>query len=90
MKISKSQKINFMHFALYEKPGQFDDLYSNICNLLDDLEIPNGLDKIGVKNDKINELALKSSKDAAALTNPRIASINELESIIKDSVLKTR
>ena len=85
-----SQKINFMHFALYEKPGKFDDLYSNICNLLDDLEIPNGLDKIGVKNDKINELALKSSKDAAALTNPRVASIDELESIIKDSVLKTR
>ena len=85
-----SQKINFMHFALYEKPGKFDDLYSNICNLLDDLEIPNGLEKIGVKNDKIKELALKSSKDAAALTNPRVASINELESIIKDSVLKTR
>ena len=85
-----SQKIKFMHFALYKKPGTFNDLYSNICNLLDELEIPDGLGKIGVKNDKINELAIKSSKDAAALTNPRVASINELESIIKDSVFKTR
>jgi len=85
-----SHKINRMHFAMYSKNGSFEEFYSNICNLLDELEIPKGLKEIKVGDNRVNELAQKSLKDAAALTNPRKASIDELEKIISISLDNAR
>ena len=85
-----SHKINRMHFAMYSKNGSSKEFYSKICNLLDELEIPKGLKEINVGDNRINELAQKSLKDAAAVTNPRKASINELEEIISMSLTNAR
>ena len=43
-----------------------------------------------VKDNKIIELAAKSSKDSAAFTNPKKASIKDLEKIIKKTIKKAR
>ena len=83
-------KVNNIHFAMHAKEGDFNSLYSSICNLLHELDIPDGLSKIGVGNDKIDELAIKASKDAAASTNPRSANIQELRSIIEQTIIKAR
>jgi len=84
------QKVNSMHFSLFKRLGNFDEFYNKICCLLDELNIPNSLGSIQVKDDRINELAIKSSKDSAALTNPKKASISELEIIIKETIKKAR
>ena len=83
-------KINSMHFSIFNKPGDFDSFYNKVCILLDDLNIPNNLQSIQVKDDRINELAIKSSKDSAAFTNPKTASISDLEIIIKETIDKAR
>ncbi len=77
-----SNKINRIHFSQYSKPGDFVDFYKATCNLLDELEIPKTLKEIGVGDDRFHELAVKARKDAAAFTNPRDASIEEIENLI--------
>ena len=83
-------KINSMNFSIFNEPGNFDNFYSNITQILDTLDIPDNLEKIGVKDNKITELAAKSSKDSAAFTNPKKASIQDLEKIIKKTIKKAR
>ena len=79
-----------MNFSIFNEPGNFDNFYSNITQILDTLDIPDNLEKIGVKDNKITELAEKSSKDSAAFTNPKKASIQDLEKIIKKTIKKAR
>ena len=83
-------KINSMHFSIFNRSGDFDSFYNKVCILLDDLNIPNNLQSIQVKDDRIKELAIKSSKDSAAFTNPKTASISDLEIIIKETIDKAR
>ena len=80
------QKVKVLNFSTFRDDGNFDSFYLNICNLLDRLEIPVGLSSIGVKKEKVPELALKASKDAAASTNPRYATIDALQTLILESV----
>ena len=93
LKYNKSEilsKINSMHFSIFNEPGDFNSFYNKVCILLDDLNIPNDLQSIQVNDDRINELAIKSSKDSAAFTNPKTASISDLEIIIKETIDKAR
>ena len=83
-------KINSMNFAIFNKLGDFSNFYSNITQILDMLDIPDNLGTIGVKGDQINELAIKSSKDSAAFTNPKKADISDLEKIIKKTIQRAR
>ena len=83
-------KVNSMNFSLFKRPGDFDEFYIQICSLLDELNIPSSLGSIKVNDDRINELANKSSKDSAAHTNPKTATIRELEIIIKELIKKAR
>ena len=83
-------KVNSMNFSLFKRPGDFDEFYNQICSLLDELNIPSSLGSIKVNDDRINELANKSSKDSAAHTNPKTATIRELEIIIKELIKKAR
>ena len=79
-----------MNFATFNETAGYESFYANICNLLDDLEINKGLAALGVTSDKVTELALKASKDAAAQTNPRKASITQLETLILESIQNAR
>jgi alcohol dehydrogenase class IV len=46
------------------------------------LAIPQGLGELGVGNDRLTELALKSLGDSAAVTNPRTATVDDIESML--------
>ena len=89
-KESIQQKSKMMNFATFSETSGYKSFYANICNLLDELQISKGLDSLGVTSDKVTELALKASKDAAAQTNPRKASIAQLETLISESLQNAR
>ena len=83
-------KTKIMNFVTFSKPEGYQSFYNNICNLLDDLEINKGLESLGVTSDKVEELAIKASKDAAAKTNPREATVSQLKTIILKSLENAR
>jgi alcohol dehydrogenase class IV len=85
-----NHKVEVMNYATFTKTEGFDNFYSNICSLLDDLEIDRGLNSLGVDAHKVSEISLKASKDAAASTNPRRASIPQLETLISESLSNAR
>ena len=89
-KESIQQKSKMMNFATFSETSGYKSFYANICNLLDELQISKRLDSLGVTSDKVTELALKASKDAAAQTNPRKASIAQLETLISESLQNAR
>jgi len=61
-----------------------------IVDLLDRLDIPTGLAAIGVPADGVGEIASKAAGDAAASTNPRAASIAEIETLLTNSMTDAR
>ena len=68
----------------------FEGLYRAVCSLLDDLEIPVTLETLGVPAAAAPELAQKAALDTAASSNPRPASVRELESILLKAIAKGR
>ena len=89
-KESIKNKSKMMNFVAFSQPDGYQSFYNNICNLLDELEINKGLASLGVTSDKIEELALKASKDAAAKTNPRKASVSQLKTLILEALENAR
>ena len=83
-------KVEMMNYVTFSEKGNFENFYSNICKLLDNLEIVKGINELGVENKKISELALKASKDAAAKTNQRLASIPEIEQLLLECLDRAR
>ncbi len=71
--------------ALGLKRCDFDGVYRYVCDLLDALAIPASLSDIGVAPTDPTGLAQKASRDPAALTNPRRASVEEIAEIIRDA-----
>jgi len=72
--------------ALSLPNAEFETFYSAICRLLDDLDIPKTLGELGVPRDAVPVLAVKAHGDAAAGTNPRQASIAEIEALLEDVI----
>lgn len=60
----------------------FGALHGAICALLDRHAIPKSLSALGIEEPDISALALKASRDPAAATNPRRASLAELQVLI--------
>ena len=85
-----SSKVAKMNFAAFQDTSGFDGFYRNVCKLLDDLEIDTGISALGVTDESVSDLAIKASKDAAAKTNPREASIKDLEEIISRAIISAR
>ncbi|SEO20111.1 Alcohol dehydrogenase, class IV [Salinihabitans flavidus] len=83
-------RIPAMSHALGLESRDFDGFYAAVCGILDDLEIPKSLAELGVGPDRIEELARKASGDPAAATNPRQASVGEIEALIAEAVEKAR
>jgi alcohol dehydrogenase class IV len=59
-----------------------ESLAGAIGSMLSRLDIPKQLRDIGVGGERLNEIAHKSLADAAAHTNPRSASVDEIEAIL--------
>lgn len=67
-----------------------DDIYAHIVGLLDALDIPRDLATLGVREDASARLAAKAAQDSAAATNPRSASVAEIEALIVRTVHEGR
>jgi len=67
-----------------------DSIHTWVDGLLDRLDIPTGLAAIGVTESSLGELAIKSAGDAAASTNPRPATIAQIEGLLRESMLAAR
>ena len=64
----------------------FDGFYRAVCEMLDSLGIPLTLADIGVPADCAAVIAEKAIQDSAATTNPRVASVAEIQSIIERAI----
>ena len=81
-----SHKVPIMCQAMNLKQNDFDYFYQSICELLDQLGIPKNLKEIGIDESSLNSLAEKALKDSAFATNPKTASLEEMEEIIYQSL----
>ncbi len=78
-----ADKVPQMAAAMGLEDKSFDSFYRAVCNVLDRLEIPKTLADIGVPLDCTNAIAEKAIQDSAATTNPRRATVPEIQSIIE-------
>jgi alcohol dehydrogenase class IV len=77
------QKVAVMASAAGIDDVSHDGFAAGIDGLLARLEIPASLTAIGVGSDRLGELATKALGDAAAGTNPRLASHAEVEALLR-------
>jgi alcohol dehydrogenase class IV len=83
-------KIAPMAQAMDLPDATFECLYQFICATLDELSIPKTLRDIGVEADCAHRIAKKAVQDSAAVTNPRPASISEMQEIIEVALTSGR
>jgi alcohol dehydrogenase class IV len=76
--------------AMHLPDTGFDDFLRAINHLLDVCDIPKTLADFGVQPTDIPRLAQKAHKDIAQTTNPRQASIADIEGLIKQALLAAR
>ena len=58
--------------------------------LLDEIAIPKSLGEIGVTVDCAERIASKALRDSAARTNPRIATLAEVQALTETAITKAR
>jgi alcohol dehydrogenase class IV len=83
-------KVERMSSAMQYKDGSVDSFISNIDGILDRIEIPNNLEEIGVPMDCVERISEKAMKDSAFATNPRIASLEEMNRLVSKSIKHAR
>ncbi len=81
-----ADKVPALARALGAEGGDFQAFYAIVCDLLDTLAIPRSLSEIGVPAESAAVIAEKAVLDTAAGTNPRSASIEELEQLIVEVI----
>ena len=81
-----ADKVPALARALGAEGGDFHAFYAIVCDLLDTLAIPRSLSEIGVPAESAAVIAEKAVLDTAAGTNPRSASIEELEQLIVEVI----
>ena len=79
-----------MASAIHLKDTGQQGFINHINTLLDNFNIPKSLSKIGVPTDCVARIATKAMQDSAAKTNPVIASIGDLEELVRSVILKAR
>ena len=62
----------------------------NLNKMLDELDIPRGLNEIGVPEDSFKRIAKKSMLDQAYGQNPKKATLEEVEQLTLKSIKKAR
>ena len=68
----------------------FDSFYRATVALLDELEIPRNLGVLGVGEERAAEIARKAHTDAACGINPVPATVDEIESLVRQAIRKAR
>lgn len=83
-------KVQKMSSAMQYDDHTIDAFISNIDEILDRIEIPKNLAEIGVPMDCVERISEKSMKDSAFATNPRIASLEEMNVLVSQSIKQAR
>jgi alcohol dehydrogenase class IV len=83
---SITDKITPMCDAMNIREHSFDAFYRRVCDLLDQLDIPKNLADIGIPGDCAARIAEKAIQDSAAATNPRTATVAEIEPIVESAI----
>ena len=83
-----------MCFVFIMRPQLPDHSVSGFINsveaMLDEIKIPKSLGEIGVPADCAGRIAEKALKDSAARTNPRIATLAEVQALTETAIIKAR
>jgi len=87
---SISDKLPQMAGAMDLEDKSFEAFYAAVCALLDRLDIPGTLADIGVPADCAAVIAARAIQDSAAATNPRQASVAEIQGIVEIALTEGR
>ena len=83
-------KVRRMAEAMKLPDHSVDGFITSVEALLDEIAIPKSLGEIGVTVDCAERIAGKALKDSAARTNPRIATLAEVQALTETAITKAR
>jgi len=83
-------KVRRMAEAMQLPDHSVNGFINSVEALLDEITIPKSLSEIGVMVDCAERIAGKALKDSAARTNPRIATLAEVQAITETAITKAR
>ena len=83
-------KVQRMSSSMHYKDSSVEAFISNLDELLDRIEIPKSLEEIGVPIDCVDRISEKAMKDSAYATNPRIASLEDMNQLVYKSIKQAR
>ena len=83
-------KVKRMADAMGLDDPSVDAFIAEIEQRLDDIDIPRSLADIGIPADCATRIAEKALQDSAAATNPRPASLDEMQALVETAIAKAR
>ena len=83
-------KVRRMAEAMQLPDHSVNGFINSVEALLDEIAIPKSLSEIGVTVDCAERIAGKALKDSAARTNPRIATLAEVQALTETAITKAR
>ena len=83
-------KVQRMSSAMHYEDSSVEAFISNLDELLNQIGIPKSLDEIGVPIDCVERISEKAMKDSAYATNPRIASLEDMNQLVYKSIKQAR
>ena len=83
-------KVRRMAEAMGLKDHTSDALIAKVERLLDDIDIPRSLAEIDVPLECAKRVAGKAIQDSAAFTNPRPATVDEIQTLIETAIVQAR
>tara|TARA_B100000780_G_scaffold79002_1_gene53585 strand:- start:2769 stop:3968 length:1200 start_codon:yes stop_codon:yes gene_type:complete len=84
------EKVKRMAEVMQFEDHSVDSFIFNIEKILDRIKIPKSLHEIGIPKDCAHRIAKKAMADSAFLTNPRIATLDEVLELVVTSINKSR
>jgi len=83
-------KVQRMAEAMNLRDQSVNGFINSVEMLLDEIAIPKSLGEIGVTVDCAERIAAKALRDSAVRTNPRIATLAEVQAITETAITKAR
>ena len=83
-------KVERMSSSMHYEDSSIEAFISNLDELLDLIQIPKSLEEIGVPIACVERISEKAMKDSAYATNPRIASLEDMNQLVYKSIKQAR
>ena len=83
-------KVRRMAEAMKLPDHSVNGFIASIEKTLDEIAIPKSLSEIGVPLDCVERIATKALKDSAARTNPRLATVAEVQMLTQSAIVNAR